>query len=74
MSAIMKTLFVTLLALPAILAAPAPAPVEPGSFIGNDFKCRCINDVGDHTAAGCYNFGAVPDRDTHYLSNRSYSH
>ncbi|KAL2062782.1 hypothetical protein VTL71DRAFT_5854 [Oculimacula yallundae] len=54
MSAIMKTFFIALLAVPAILASPTPA--APGEFVLNDFECTCTNGVRK-TASGCMYFG-----------------
>ncbi|KAL2071944.1 hypothetical protein VTL71DRAFT_11287 [Oculimacula yallundae] len=59
MSAIMKTFFIALLALPAVLASPTPAPALP--VLANDFECTCTNGAGDRTDADCVQFGGARD-------------
>ncbi|KAL2063936.1 hypothetical protein VTL71DRAFT_4430 [Oculimacula yallundae] len=56
MSVIMKTFFVALLALPAVLATAAP-DVVPGQFLVNDFECGCTDGAGKRTAGGCMYIG-----------------
>ncbi|KAL2066106.1 hypothetical protein VTL71DRAFT_2177 [Oculimacula yallundae] len=60
MSVVMKTFFIALLALPAILASPTPADTTPAAalpVLANDFMCTCINDAGNKRAGSCMYFG-----------------
>ncbi|KAL2076260.1 hypothetical protein VTL71DRAFT_1203 [Oculimacula yallundae] len=57
MSVIMKTFLIALLALPAVLAAPAeitdPPTVAAGEYLVTDWECSCTDGKGNYTESAC---------------------
>ncbi|KAH7240264.1 uncharacterized protein BKA55DRAFT_693795 [Fusarium redolens] len=60
----MKSFFTVLLAIPAIMAAPAPAPDQTAKQV---VACACANDAGDTNVSGyCqYIAGSIVKLDGH---------
>jgi hypothetical protein len=68
----MRGFLITLLALPAALAVPAPAPASdawPTEFPISTVMCRCSDGGSRNTIGSCLYFGQQLDtwvRDSHY--------